>query len=171
LAQSSLPGEFIAVAPNEFVVEVWNTEGVLRRLFAVNSSWMPKGRGGAPVSGAPPPPTITGVSLAADGLLWSSGYHVNEKWRLEPIAGARNLGPGRVIPISPNRAVPTDMYAGFTTVVDAIDFESGTVLASASYEGEVLALFGAGYAYSRHQDDSGVITVKIWRLEVRRPGS
>jgi hypothetical protein len=45
------------------------------------------------------------------------------------------------------------------------------VLASASYEGEVLALFGAGYAYSRHQDDSGVITVKIWRLEVRRPGS
>ena len=180
--QARSPDEFYAVSPFDYQIELWSALGSLRRTFTISSGWLVSARGGS-ASGGKPPPRITGISLGDNGVLFVAGEVANEHW-VPPASDGFALVGGRVVSVNRGGSVsgsgltagltvvdsaPIFDSRGFTTMVDAIDAATGRVLATASYQGEVLYVLSGGLAFSRSRDSDGVVSLTIWSLSLKRP--
>jgi len=163
--------EFVALAPTDLGVEIWTANGELRKAFRLTSPWfMP-----APVPsgvGVLPAPAVVGATVDAAGQLWVAGSVPNARSR--PPAGSISMrgstgGRASAVPVrSPGAQGDIDL-SGQTAVVEVVDLMSGQSLATTRFEGEAVGMFPGGYAYTRRQDDSGVVRLDVWRLTLIRP--
>jgi hypothetical protein len=167
IAQASAPDEFFAISPNEYRIERWSSKGNLRQQFPVTALWFPPGRVPSAPYGIRPNPSITGISRGDDGVLWIRGAVANERWKA-PVTVTGYVGGVRVVSPAPASGDTPDV-SGYTTVIDAIDSATGRLLATVRYDGELVHLLPSGHAYANGEDANGFATLKIWKLELRRP--
>jgi hypothetical protein len=178
LSNAAAPNEFYAISPQRYQIELWSAGGQLKRSMLVASQWL--GAQAASGSLAPPAPAIT--SLAFDSLnnvIWVSGTIANTTWR-PPAAGTdavivvggravvgtrgASSGSGSVGGLT---VTTTEAQGGhFDTLLDAIDANTGRVLASVRLREQIVYFLPDGYLFTWHENPDGVLSIVVSRARL-----
>lgn len=146
---------------DRYLIELWTLEGERVKTLVRETSWfdeIPR------ADGHPPPPRafVSRIREDSDGRLWVMLKIPGEEWRDAAEPSLREPHGWRM--------VDEDLW--MNTVVEVIDPEQGTVVASSGrlpnrYSGMV---GGPLVAHTRAAVETGEVHVLVMRMRVRRPG-
>ena len=165
------------IAPlNRYVIQLWRTDGTVRRTAAVTGAdwfvdWnaVPNFLDGS----QPRHSVIEGIFNDSSGYTWVSGLHAPTGWKPRPVAamsGVRAVGGGAI------RARTTADLVDFLvdadtllneTVLDVIDLLNRRIVARARIPG-TLRLLNSRRAYRVYHDANGEIVIDLYALSLRR---
>lgn len=152
-------GAFWTARANSYELEQYSLQGkrlkVLRRdveWFAPWQDW-----NGEPEVSAPPPRIMSVAQDSASGLLWVLILTADRNWKP---ASSSNSG---------EKALSTtrDLAGLFDGIVEVVDPDRGTVVASERFSGFLLQLLAAGTVVEL-SDQDGATVVNIWQVQLRR---
>jgi hypothetical protein len=141
----------------DYVIEIWDAAGQHRKTVFRDAPWFP------PFSpDGPRGPTQKAPQFDPEGRLWT----LNEV--ADPNAPAA-LAP-RLPPNTPGltRLPPPPMNELYDSVLEVLDLESGTLLATKRVEESILTLLPGGFAASYREDATGNPFIDVWRLTLIR---
>jgi hypothetical protein len=139
-------------------MELWRTDGTLVETVVRQAPWLrlPKPVGGF----SPPDPALLGIWQDDDGILWTLLHVPGPTYN----RGLAHTSEGKT-----GLADPAGMNLIFDSVVEAIDLESGRVLARQRLPEGVLGLGADGGILSGMAPDAGgAPRVTLWRLSLSR---
>lgn len=161
-------GEVVAAQANYgYVIEVWDTTGILKHRFRRTVDWFPAWESQPLVHAAPdesrPPPRITAVATDALGRVWVCALVADANW----VGRARSQGGrGDGLPL-----VPLDDFPRiYDTVIEVLDVSHGRVVVTQRFD-EVVKFLDNGFVYALHSEPSGLIRIAVWRPEIVAPGA
>lgn len=144
----------------QYVLEEWNISGDLERRIVRDAPWFPPVALPAPTSDDNPPPTgFRALRHDTTGVLWTAvlvaapDYH---RGLGESVRGEGGLTYNLINNVS----------ALYDTVIEAIDPDSGRVIARRRIRAVVLYWLGDGEALAYRQTEDGVPIVDILRVEL-----
>ncbi len=149
-------GDIIAAQMNnQYVIDIWDTTGVLRRRLERQAGWFPPwSRQATPRrEGDPAPrpmPHISHVFVDSHNRLWSSGLVAERRWR--PLATIPEV---------------RDLRRQYDTIIEVIDLSSDRLILSQRFD-EALFLLDGGLLASMSEDEDGLLHYLIWRAEIRQ---
>lgn len=158
-AGNSIGGAFWTARANSYELEQYSLQGkrlkVLRRdveWFAPWQDW-----NGEPEVSAPPPRIMSVAQDSASGLLWVLILTADRNWKP---ASSSNSGEKALSTIR-------DLAGLFDGIVEVVDPDRGTVVASERFSGFLLQLLAAGTVVEL-SDQDGATVVNIWQVQLRR---
>lgn len=149
-------GTFFAAQVNyRYVIDIWDTTGVLRRRLERHAAWFPAwSRVASPRRETDPPPRpmprVVGILADSNNLLWVGGIVADPRWR--PVATFPPVG---------------ELSRQYDTIIEVIDLRAGRLVVSDRFD-DMLILVAPGLVRSLSEDDDGLLHYHIWRAEVRR---
>lgn len=158
-------GTIIALqALYSYVVEVWDTAGILKRTFVRDAEWFRPYNLAERLRRGPRSPPLPSINSAyCDGaeLLWVTGVVADPNWKPREAVGA----PYRPVPAS-----ALDVAYGRThydTMLEALDLKRGLLLATLRLD-DVASFVGGGLLAWKQEDDNGVISYRVSRPVLQR---
>jgi hypothetical protein len=157
LAQAS-DSLFWAAPTNRFAVELWGTDGRLRRRIERRAAWFAAWTetGGLPRL-TPPKPRVAGLHQDERGRLWVMVHVADANWA----PGSQSLNE-RVLEY-PEQA----RY--FDTIVEVWDPSSARLITSTRFDEHLHPFIGRGMVFSARLDGGGIPYYDVWRLEISPP--
>lgn len=142
---------------NRYVVEVWSVNGERVRTIIREPEWFPNAQeeeaDGPRIKQETP-------QIDSEGHLWTLSHVADEDWR-ESTGQVRTVY-GRAV-----EGVPPGAQNGYyDSVVEVIDLDSGTLVASSQVDPHLTYLSEGGYAFSYREDREGYPSIDVWQLRV-----
>lgn len=171
--EESLPGSLgremhvratgkVAVAHRrEWVVEIWDSSGVLEGRLELPGAWPDVDAGDKAREGAPAPTEeVRAVGLDESHRIWLYIRVPDPRWR-------DALGEVRGI-FGVQRGTPLGALSGrWDTVVQVVDPDSGNMLAEQRFEWDVAQALGANRVAVYTEDGIGRATIRVHELQLR----
>lgn len=160
-------GRFAAVQQHSaFLVQVWDTSGVMRKEFRRDPVWFTPSTFQERLARTPRSPPFTRVVGAYADLarrqLWIAALVADRNWR----AVAPPVEPGkREIPGFLSLKV-SDYPRAYDTIIEVLNWDSGEVLLTQRFNAYVTSFVEGGLLYGLAEDSSGLLVVDVWRPEI-----
>lgn len=154
-----------SVKPYEYVISKWSLDGELLKTLNREALWFEASP--VPSSGAlgkKPTARVSAIRQDAVGRIWALSQVASPGWRN---ALGRPVQRTRVGITYPKRQIGRL----FDTVVEVIDPDRSTVIASTRIPGYLQFLAADTVAAQIEQDEQGVFRVQLWRLRLIHPHS
>lgn len=151
--------EFLAGRVNSYTIELWSTDGRLRRVVRRMVEWYPDWIDWDSDAGlAPPPPRLMALAVDSVGLLWTVSLVADARWKPLVRGGAerRMLTTGELV-------------QRFDAIVEVIDLSRGQLVASQRFPQMLLAMPAPGLLVGISEDESGEVVVGTWRARLLVP--
>jgi hypothetical protein len=134
--------------------------GTLLMQFARTASWFPSGerpriKGGSFVD-EPPPPRLASIATDAAGLLWLGFSVADVRWR----QAVKETEPGHVAIADPGRYLDA--------IVEVIDPQSGTLVATERFDNPPGLIIGPGLRARTVLTPDGTPIIKVFRVTLHR---
>jgi hypothetical protein len=160
-------GRFAAVQQNyRYLVQVWDTAGVMRREFRRDPEWFPRSSYEERLGRTPrSPPSSRVLGAQADLVrrrLWITAVVPDRNWRVvapEVEPGHREVTGWFALKVS-------DYARAYDTVLEVLDLDTGKVIATQRFDAYVPYLIDAGLLYGPREDPSGMLVLDVWRGEI-----
>jgi hypothetical protein len=148
---------------DRYRIEQWTADGKLMQTFTRRPEWWAepiatRSEGG---DGDEPTPVARGMRDDGAGRLWVMINLAKKDWR-------KALGPPRLVARSGARYTITSRPALYDTVIDVIDVERGTLLASQRFPEMMMFFLGDDLLASYREDVDGEPFIDLWRARFTR---
>jgi hypothetical protein len=163
-------GEFVAVQQNySYLVQVWDTTGRLVREFAPSTDWFrpwTRAERLAQGPGSTPFPSVQGAFVDQQSrALFVTAMVPDPGWRAKAAPQPDVIRGREVTNWSP---LPLGDYVrAYDTVIDVLDYATGTVRFSQRLDEVVPFVMEGGILFGQREDANGLIVLDVWRLELR----
>jgi hypothetical protein len=149
---------FWAAPTNRFLVELWGTDGRLRRRLGRDAAWFPPWTetGGLPRL-VPPKPRLAALHQDSAGRLWLMVHVADAHWR----PGSQSL--------EERRLEYQEQARYFDTVVEVWDPSSARLIVSTRFDEHLHPFIGQGMVFSARSDVNGVPYYDVWRFHINQP--
>jgi hypothetical protein len=152
---------------NRYVIEQFDIRGAMTLVVTVKDSpWHRAWSQPARAFVEPPEPTISSVGDLGNGRLWIIGAMTTSDWRPSVDPPGRTGSAGL-------QAIASDVAQFFSrnraTVIELVDVERRTVMASRRLDGLSYFLIDHDLVAQQKEDADGVITFDMFRLKLREP--
>lgn len=149
----------VAVAHNDrYAVELWTVSGQHLETLTRSPDWFQP----APISPAgsrqPPSPRLETPRIDAEGRIWTVSHVPDPEWE-DALADVTDLY-GRTA-VGVREGAESSLL---DSVVEVLDPESATLLASLRIDAHVVFISSDGFAASYRQDDLGQPYIDIWKF-------
>lgn len=150
-------GSVWAAKTHEYVVELWTLDGTRVAELRRQAAWFPRQDDGRAYADRPPRPILSQVQQDPSGLLWVTVFIADPNWR-----DAIELGGSHGFQIADR-----DGYRD--TVIDVIDPEAGTLMASRRIPQVLRQFVDAGLVGQTVYEDDLTPRFVVWRLSLVTP--
>ncbi len=159
----SMDGQ-LAVAHNDrYAVELWSLSGEHIKTLTRSPDWFQSATMPADARQAPPPRLET-PRIDAEGRIWTVAHVPDPAWE-DALENVRDRS-GRAAPGLREGAQSSLL----DSVVEILDPETATLLASLRIDAHVVFISPDGFAASYRQDDLGQPYIDIWKFTLVSPG-
>jgi hypothetical protein len=153
---SSGPAHFWSAVSTSYVLERWDGAGNLTASFTRNPEWFLTRSFEASATTLPPTSTIRGLYHDGGRYVWVIAVVADENWKAMPLHPTGIPGEKRNPRVNKNKQRDT--------IIEVIDLQTSTVIASARYD-LVLEHIGGRYLYSYEERES-VPTYQLWQFRL-----
>lgn len=147
---------------HEHIIRLYDaTTGELLRELGRDSDWYPTtDRWQVADPDTPPAPLVVGLwEDRGEPLIWTVGWTADPDWR-DHLGNPVNTGEGTLYPFDRNE--------GYDAVIEAVDAETGDLVASARVDDPVWAIIEPGFVATFHEDSVGWWYAEVFRVRLRR---
>ena len=137
---------------NEYLIERWTIDGRLTHVLRREVDWFEPWSVLDSDIDRPPDPHVAAVSQQGD-ILWVLAVIPDPEWR------SVRQPSGRFF-------IVLDRHKHVDTVIEAIDLNSGRVIASTRMDLQLRGFVGDGLVYSQGSDANGDEAVQVWRFRI-----